>query len=292
MKDIENSGIDYHALQIYTKVKASDFLLIESKSLPRSGLHYLKSALERIFREDFSFCEKYQEPGCCNRSPCALTGFIPLPTGKAYSSKNHIRLVKSHDFDLMDPDYDTPPCILRIVLIRDPLYVLTSLFALDTLTANRQSLLRNGIHMKKIWYSHEYQVLDMAWQVLDPLFAPISQAELDVWLHKKEEYIKGFVEKWSVSHQDDRRTNNAPWIIEYDDIPYFLKSIITIVSRKKNLRDKILWNIRYLKEKSRFKKRNDPFSSPSEKLTAFLRENRAKFEISAERIKSFKKNGI
>jgi len=286
---MEGNGVDYCALQIYSKVKSTDFLLIESKSLPRSGLHYLKSALERIFREDFSFCEKYQEPGCCNRFPCALTGFIPLPRGKIHSSKNHIRLIKSHDFDLKDPDYDTPPSILRVVLVRDPLYVLTSLFALETLAANRKSLLRNGIHMEKIWYSHESQVLDMAWQVIDPLFAPISQEELDVWLHKKEEYIKGFLEKWSLRHQHDRRTNDTPWIIEYDDIPYFLKSIIKIISSNKGLGEKIFWNIRYLKEKKRFKKRNDPFSSPSEKLTVFLRENRAKFEISAERIKSFKK---
>ena len=74
------------------------FIMIDSKSLPRSGLHYMKKTFESVLSNNFSFCEWYWETGCCKKMPCALTGYAK-ECERTKTSK--LRMTKSHDFDCL-----------------------------------------------------------------------------------------------------------------------------------------------------------------------------------------------
>lgn len=83
-----------------------------SVSLPRSGHHYLASLLERLFSDEFRYCEYYTEDGCCRSVPCQLAGGC------------RVFLQKNHDFDLRVP-VDLPG-VTYVVQYRNPLFAALS----------------------------------------------------------------------------------------------------------------------------------------------------------------------
>lgn len=256
------------------------FLLIDSKSLPRSGLHYLKNTLGRIFGEHFSFCEWYQETGCCKKMPCTLTGFA---TYAQESRQLRIRLIKSHDFELDDPNYPTTPHLRRLILIRDPLYILTSWFAMDQLESNRTTLAQHGINVEKIWLAHEQEVLDPAYRLLDERFEPPPLAQLTEWLEKKSQYIIGFMDKWVKPglEQPDSQTQ----VIRYEDINHYIKSLADEFGPYMTSERRVTFRQEMKLTERRFKKREDPFRVPSEKLSYYIKSHSAIFEAAANNIK-------
>jgi hypothetical protein len=256
------------------------FLLIDSKSLPRSGLHYLKNTLSKVFGEHFSFCEWYQEPGCCKQSPCTYTGFA---THAQETGSLRIRLLKSHDFALDDPIYPTSHHLRRLILVRDPLYILTSWFALDQLTAHKDLLAKNGIVINKIWLAHEKEVLKPAYQILDQHFNAPSAAALGNWLQQKTQYITGFMKKW-VEPIDDQLSNGVR-LVCYDQINAYIQELAAeyqaYVSPETAERiDKVAGVT-----DQQFKMRNDAFSAPSARLGAYLTDNAMLFKQAAQRIR-------
>lgn len=252
------------------------FLLIDSKSLPRSGLHYLKNTLSKVFGEHFSFCEWYQEPGCCKQSPCAYTGFAShaQDTGSL-----RIRLLKSHDFELDDPIYPTSLHLQRLILVRDPLYILTSWFALDQLESHKDVLAKHGIMTNKIWLAHEKEVLKPAYELLDQHFQAPSTAMLASWLQEKRHYISGFTRKW-VRPLIEKKSSGVH-LVQYDQINKYIRLLADQFSAfaSEELAKKMNIEAHFAEEK--FNKRLDPFSVPSGVVADYLKQNKLLFIQSA-----------
>jgi hypothetical protein len=257
------------------------FLLLDSKSIPRSGLHYLQRSLSSIFQEDYSFCEWYQEAGCCRRQPCALTGFAE---GCRKGSTPHVRLLKSHDFELRDPRYPLGANIHRPILVRDPLYVLTSWFALDQLTRHAPALKAHGVEMSKIWLSHEPAVLAMAWDLLDKHFMTPSGAETQAWLEEKSAYLRGFAGKWLPTPVQPLMPFET--VVRYEDTPTYLATLVETMADGVAPDLAARWRERCAEVARRFAPRSEAFASRSQLVAEVLERERSRFEDAAEGLRT------
>ena len=256
-------------------VEPTPFLLIDSKSLPRSGLHYLKSLLSKIFEENFSFCERYQEPGCCNQMPCAMTSYA------SYAKENRdlrIRLTKSHDFDLTDPIYSSSEYLQQIVLVRDPIYVLTSWYAIEHIELYRDHLLNAGINPTKIWLAHEKEIIEQAFQVINEEFIPQPREKLITWLDSKSLYIKNFTNKWNKSNLEDSNI----FVVKYEEINGYIEKLIDAIPVSSEVRKRYLK--RYMKFSHQFEMRLNPYQAPVEALTKYIEENKFFFQEACRKI--------
>jgi len=70
-------------------------VVFQSKSMPRSGHHFLVKLLRDYFGPEFAYCEFYNPENCCKQMPCTK------PFNQART--NSLLLQKSHDFDFNDP---------------------------------------------------------------------------------------------------------------------------------------------------------------------------------------------
>lgn len=262
------------------------FIMLESKSLPRSGLHYMAKTFARVLGEYFSFCELYHERGCCKQMPCAITGFDKHShaTGTA-----RVRLVKSHDFNLNDPTYPPLPNVRRVILIRDPLFLLTSWFALDQFAAYPVELERANLSIEKIFLAHEPEVLAMAHAVIDEVFIPPSPAALAIWLADKKTYVSGFVDKWVAPESAPA----VPFqeVVDYEDTDAYIKSVLAEV--RGHLPPPIQARIDDFAQNSglSFHQRGDPFRAPSARVSDFLLANASAFKDTALQIAAADKSG-
>ena len=167
--------------------------LIESRSLPRSGHHFLKGLLKHAWGEDFSYCEGYQEPGCCKNSPCTISCYWHFARN---NQKRHLRMVKSHDYALTDSTFDPPPGMIRFIQVRRPFDLLTSWIELAQLQMNKALLKDANISLERIYLYHEREVLEEAWRVIDEHGIIMNAGQLQVWLTDKVNYIVDFLQKW------------------------------------------------------------------------------------------------
>ena len=167
--------------------------LIESKSLPRTGHHHLRQLLQNAHGNDFSCCELYQEPGCCQKMPCNAE---PWWSQARTLGHDHVRLIKSHDYSLNDPAYHTLAGVVRLVQVRRPFPLLASWLELKHLHVNREMLERHGIDPKRIYLYHEAALVESSWRLIDE-FGTAMKPDLAVqWLGEKTTYIIGFLNKW------------------------------------------------------------------------------------------------
>lgn len=167
--------------------------LVESRSLPRSGHHYLRHLLEQACGEQFSYCEGYQEPGCCRRSPCSVTAYW------RYAREHHqphLRLLKSHDFALTDATFTPPPAMVRLIQVRKPLELLASWLELEQLTLNRELLKSASIALERVFLYHEAELVEEAWRVIDERGTVMTAEQTEAWLKGKVSYIQAFLQKW------------------------------------------------------------------------------------------------
>jgi hypothetical protein len=227
--------------------------------------------LSEVFERRFSFCEWYQEPGCCRQMPCAVTGFA---TEAERTGHLALRMVASHDFQLEDPDYPTGPALQRLVLVRDPLFVLTSWWALDLLTARAPVLRARGLNPEKLFYLHEPAALAEAWGLISEEFVPPAAGALQAWLEGRKAYLLGFARKWAGSVA---RTETGARVIDYD-----ARSDATL-----GLLDD--WRPRMSAEQQerldrlqpggqpRFAHRANPFAGPTPEISGFLEDNAGPF---------------
>lgn len=262
------------------------FLLLDSKSIPRSGLHYLKTRLARILGEQFSFCEWYQEPGCCKKTPCALTGYAMHARN---SGQFRLRLTKSHDLDLTDPIYDPTHNLRHLILVRHPLYVLTSWFMLDQFHRQQDDLLRSGIKMQKIWLGHEKEVLASAYSILDEHFQPPSIDQLASWLTVKSNYIAGFMNKWVVPLTSQRQPGY--YLVQYEGIDRFIEQILREYAEFLSEEARAYLNTTDASNRGSFTGRADPFALPVASISRYVSCNSGMFLDVAERIRKLDKSG-
>lgn len=280
-------AIDAAALSFYQnldgigKSDPTPFVLIDSKSMPRSGLHYLKNTLTRLLGEHFSFCEWYQEAGCCKRRPCALTGFASYAQ---QSGSCRIRLIKSHDFQHDDTHFDTSPHLQRLILIRDPLYVLTSWFELEQLGRYQNDLTSHAIVMNKIWLSHEKEVLKEAYSILDECFEPPTVDHLASWLVDKSEYIISFLSRWALPaiEKPDPYTH----LVKYEEIDRFVLQIVEPHMQTFSKMARMALEDHAAHHGASFNKRKGPYSANSTVVTSYLSRHSEWFEMASARIKA------
>lgn len=262
--------------QLLQKPKQVPFLLIDAKSLPRSGLHYLKNILGKLFGEHFSFCEWYQEPGCCKQMPCALTGFADHAekTGDL-----RIRLTKSHDFELSDPIYETNRYLRRLVLVRDPLYILTSWFTLDQLNSHQALLAAKGINIKKIWLSHEKEVLAPAYQLLSDHFTPPPLGKLMDWLDKQSNYIKTFTAKWA--KPKEKQPDPFSQVVRYEEINHYIADLVSEYGSYLPTETLTTLNQAIERIEQKFNQRENPCIVPAERVSEYIRNHVELFQAAA-----------
>jgi hypothetical protein len=259
---------------------SAPFLLIDSKSLPRSGLHYLKNTLAAIFQDQFSFCEWYHEPGCCRSNPCALTGFAE---SARKSQAFHIRLLKSHDFGQTDPVFPVNDVVRRLILLRDPLYILTSWFELRELERHAGLLKSKGVRMEKIWMSHEPQLLAMAREIVDAGYISPGEGMLEAWLLEHAAYIDRFARKWLApgSAGDPRFCD----VVRYENLPRYVEQILERQSKCFKDSDRAVLDARRKEVLSGFRVREDPFSLRLKGAQIAVDRHRAEFERAASRLR-------
>lgn len=254
--------------------RQANFVYLDVKSLPRTGLHFMRNSFESLLREHFSFCEWYTEPGCCRQMPCAVTGYaterrdIPL-----------LRMMKSHDFDLIDPVYAPEGPIRRLVLLRDPLYLLTSWWSLQVLYLSDDLLKRHGIMKSKLNFSHGPHVVDSAYRIIDAEGEDIPVAPLHTWLEQKTPYILGFVSKWAEAAREHPQNCR---IVQYRDTPEAVLQVLDhlgpCLPEDAHARIEAFRTGR----NSIFKARQDPFHSKSQRIADFLRHEAESFRAAAE----------
>ena len=167
--------------------------LIESRSLPRSGHHFLKNLLKHVWGENFSYCEGYQEPGCCKASPCSVDAYWHFARER---KRPHLRLLKSHDFALNDSTFDPLPGMARLIQIRRPFDLLVSWLELEQLNQNRALLEGSAIVLERIYLYHEPELLEAAWKLIDKTGTTMSADQVQQWLEEKVYYVVGFLRKW------------------------------------------------------------------------------------------------
>lgn len=287
-------SVDCEAAAYYKSLESQEmnggdrvpFLLLDSKSIPRSGLHYFKNTLARLLGDHFSFCEWYQEVGCCKRSPCSLTGFAEhaKKTGEF-----RMRLIKSHDLNLDDPILETSQHMQRVILVRDPVFVLSSWFMLDQLHSHHEVLKKHGISIQKIWLAHEKEVLAPAYRLLDEHFVEPSMETVMQWLSSKSEFILGFMNKWV--KQDTLSSSPYIHIVKYEDLNLFIVKILD--NYRPYVNKKVGLQIDNFKSYSanHFSKRDNPFVVPSERVSAFILKHSELFREAARVIISKEESG-
>ncbi len=277
----------YQNLQGLAGKPPPPFLLIDSKSMPRSGLHYLKDTLARLLGDHFSFCEWYREVGCCKQRPCALTGYA---THAQQSGKCRIRLIKSHDFKHDDPYLETSPHLQRLILIRDPLFTLTSWFELEQLGKYAKTLAQHGIDMPKIWLSHEKEVLESAYKILDRCFEPPSIDDLASWLVDKSGYILAFFDRWvkPAIQKPDPYTH----LVSYDRIDQFVVQLTNPYRKAISKSACKAIDAFAASKNSNFSKRTNPFAAKTASVATYLEKYSFMFLEAADHLKSRYPSGI
>ncbi len=284
--DVTFSPVAYSYYQTVSRDAADKstppYIQFDTKSLPRSGLHYIRNTFSKVLEDHFSFCEWYHEPGCCKKMPCALTGYSQQGE-KTQTAR--LRLTKSHDFALDDPVFLPMFSLRRVILVRNPLFLLTSWFALDQLGKHNSKF----NYMKKIWLSHEPEILLTAYQVLDDTFETPSSNSLSAWLDEKTQYILDFLDKWVKPTLD----NPQPFcqIVRYEEInPFILETLTELCNY---LPDGTKERIDRFKSDGmkQFHPRQDPFYTPSKKLASYLADNANLFSITANKILSSSPTG-
>jgi hypothetical protein len=210
--------------------------LVDSKSLPRSGHHYLKLLLQESHRNTFSYCEKYQEPGCCNVSPCRAEAYWSYARNH---SEDHLRLIKSHDFQLNDPILQPIPGLIRLVQIRQPRHLLISWLELHHIQINREMLHKYGIASSRINLYHEKILLSAAWKAIDESGLILTIDEAKKWLASKEAYIVGFLKKWlpyceALSAIESQSAPYGNYVVRYEDLGHH-DAVLRGLGRRKHM---------------------------------------------------------
>ena len=173
--------------------QSPELVFVESHSLPRSGHHFLKDLLNSATKGHFSYCESYQEPGCCKNNPCSMNSYWYHAINK---KQRHYRLIKSHDFQLDNKTFKCMPGMYRIVQIRDPFDLLISWLELEQLEYNKKLLKENDIDISRIYLYHETALLEESWELIDMSGCTMKSDEAKEWLLSKKKYIKAFLSKW------------------------------------------------------------------------------------------------
>ena len=261
---------------------ARSHIVLDVKSVPRSGLHYMKRQFSTILQEGYSFCEWYQEPGCCKRMPC-----VHVSQGGT-GGLGSLRMLKSHDFDGKDPVYPVTPGMQRLILTRDPLYVMTSQWLLSLLGRNKDLLRANDIQIEKIYYLHEPAVLAEAYAALEEAQIAPGEDEIARWLAQEQAYLLAFSDKWGTAAASMART----YIVPYDKTPLAVAHCLAPIRQALSDDQRARLDTHVAQWKTSFTPRSDPFKGPTPYLTTLLQRHAALFRDAAETVRATETGGL
>lgn len=217
------------------KDEPARLILIESKSLPRSGHHYLKNALQELCPNSFSYCEQYHEPGCCKVFPCNAE---PYWHQARLLGKPHLRFTKSHDLLLLDPIHATPPGLIRLVQVRQPFDLLCSYLELAQLDLNAELLQQHGISLDRLCLYHEKELLSTAYSLIDDLGLVMHPDEAREWITSQTNYILGFTHKWLPRCQPyaelDAANPSGTYLLRYEQLDGVARGLANLANRTIN----------------------------------------------------------
>jgi hypothetical protein len=197
-----------------------NLLLVESRSLPRSGHHFLKQLLGQALGQNFSYCEGYQEPGCCKSSPCSVATYWHYAREHG---RPHLRLLKSHDFALTDATFTPLPGMVRLIQVRKPLDLLASWLELEQLTINRELLRSASIVLERVFLYHEAELLEEAWRLIDERGTVMAAEQAQAWLAGKVSYVQTFLQKWlprALPFPFAGRVSGGTYVLRYNDLEH------------------------------------------------------------------------
>lgn len=266
------------AYRFYAGLEGQDFIYLDVKSLPRSGLHYLHDTLQGVLGPAFRSCEWYGEPGCCRQMPCALTG-LATAAGPAQAHRPVLRMVKSHDLDLSDPDFAPRGALRRIVLLRAPLALLTSWWTLQILYHNAGLLAAHHIMIDKISYRHEPEVLGMAYALIERDGMIPDASALAIWLAARQSFVRDFITKWAASQRRD-----GGQIVHYADLPAVIAGLLRDLRPALSPRLQGRIDLHLNRADQPFVPRTDPFVGPVPRISAHLLAQAPAFCAAADAI--------
>jgi len=127
----------------------------------------------------------------------------------------------------------------------------------------------------KIWLSHEKEVLNSAYRILEDVFQPPAIEDLKTWLGEKSDYLLSFLNRWVEPElmKGDPHTH----LISYHQINPF------ILQLTENYRNHISAPVLKAtaefasRGKDKFSSRDDPFSAKTEAVSQYLKENSSEF---------------
>lgn len=276
---LDNPRFSRKAYDTYTgqgAEAAHRMIFLDTKSLPRSGLHYLRNTLSNILGTGFSFCEWYTEPGCCRKMPCGLTGFARS------GDTLRVRMIKSHDFQHDDPAHPVGGVMQRFILVRDPMFILTSWWCLNMLQMNADLLQEHGISMHKINYLHEKAVVSEAHDVVAKHVRMPRVEVLRKFLDTQVTYLSGFMNKWGgLLEQDGQRMGQ---LVPYHDVS---RAVIGLLHERRDVMERDArerYDRFFEQQATSFTPRNDPLQGPTKKLSQYLQKHEAVFQDAADRL--------
>lgn len=276
---LPEEALSKRTIGIYRNLPPSrleNFRYLDVKSLPRTGLHFMRNTFESILRENFSFCEWYTEPGCCKQMPCAVTGYATEAQDRPM-----LRMAKSHDFDLTDPAFTPLGPIRRLILIRDPLYLLTSWWALQVLYLRAELLNRHGITKPMLSFAHGPHVVRAAYRIIDDEGEMPTTRALTKWLNRQIPYVTGFTAKWNLAVQED---GVGTRIVRYRETPDAILDMLDEIAGSFDDETRSRLETFRQQRDTVFVQRPHPFESQSTRISAFLTENARHFQEAAQEI--------
>jgi hypothetical protein len=193
-------------------------------------------------------------------------------------------MIKSHDFELLDPVFPTNSVLRRILVLRDPVYCLTSYWSLQVIEHNQDLLKAHGINPVKVYHLHEKPVLQMVYGLIDSLGSVPCEADLVDFLRNTKNYMLGFIHKWG-------RCVPKESIVRYEEVKDFAMSLIESLAprlpadaqhRFENWKDR---------PENQFHARSSPFLTDSRRMSEHLSQHAELFCRFAEEIRQEDQTG-
>ena len=185
-----------------------------SKSIPRSGHHFLVQTLGGLWGRNFKYCEFYNPSRreCCKARICTrCCSARPL-----FENEPAVSLQKSHDFGMIDSRFVPNRWLKYIIQYRDFGSAIKSDLKLQMLSHYSSMLLKNGISVRDILYKHDKDLYCRALSLIDaekPAFhADMAKRLID----SRARYYRDFMDKWVAGFWANHKAGTI--LIKFDDL--------------------------------------------------------------------------
>ena len=182
-------------------------------------------------------------------------------------------------------DFAPPPGVMRLILVRDPLMVLTSWWALQELVRHSDLLASHGIQVKKLFYLHEKSLLQAAYRVLEAHFRPVPPGAVEDWLARETAYMLRFLGKWAGANGAQVQ------VVNYDDLPGFIAGFFAARQGALTAAEETSLARMQRENLARYAPRNTPFEARVPQITDTLNHHKTLFLETSKNIRNLDRSG-